>query len=255
LARNCPKGNGGKGGVNSFEGEEYEGEEGAGEELEAEWLGYVGEPEKESGWLGCLHALGDDCVGCLGEVENQRHKQDEWKTPKQTVKSVLPRKCENKSHKEKPNTKNSFEELKEKEILNIEGTWKPISITIDSGAGNNVAPKDSFPWIDLVANEDSRNGRFYTTANGKRVYVLGEKVVTVRSKEGVTKKMKFQIRDVTRILASVGKITMSDNKVNMHKTGGAIMDSNGDNIEIEIENGVYVVNVLVKTSGFTRPGQ
>ena len=154
---------------------------------------------------------------------------------------------------------NKFEELKSKEgesaeVNNLIGTWEPIVVTVDSGAGANVAPKDAFPWIELQENDDSRSGRYYTTANGKRVYVLGEKTIIITSKEGVVKKMKFQIADVTRILASVRKITKAGNKVTMHKTGGLIKDVGGSEIEIEIENGVYVVKAHVKNSGFTRQG-
>ena len=139
------------------------------------------------------------------------------------------------------------------EINNITGTWEPISVTIDSGAGNNVAPKNSFPWMPMQENEDSRRGRYYTTANGKKVYVLGEKTITIRSKEGIIKKMKFQICDVTRILGSVGKITKANNSVNLNKDGGKIVDKNGEEIEIDMENGVYVVNAQVMATGFTRP--
>ena len=149
--------------------------------------------------------------------------------------------------------KEGFKESSNGEVNNIIGTWEPISVTIDSGAGNNVAPKNSFPWIPMQENEDSRRGRYYTTANGKKVYVLGEKVVTIRSKEGIIKKMKFQICDVTRILGSVGKITKANNCVNLNKAGGKIVDNNGGEIEIDMENGVYVVNAQVMVTGFTRP--
>ena len=104
----------------------------------------------------------------------------------------------------------------------------------------------------MQQNEDSKNGRYYTTANGKPVYVLGEKIVLIKSKEGVTKKMKFQICDVTRVLGSVSKIAKANNEVNMDKAGGKISDSNGDEIKIEIENGFYVVKAFVKAAGFTR---
>ena len=55
------------------------------------------------------------------------------------------------------------------------GKWEPVELTIDSGAGNNVAPKSAFPWLPIEPNENSKSGRYYVTANGKKVYVLGEK--------------------------------------------------------------------------------
>jgi hypothetical protein len=256
ISRNCP--NGGKGGVNSFE-EDAEYEEEApeeGSEITPEWLGYFGKGEKESGWLGFLNSLEDDeCKSCAGNLGT-------FEAAKKTVKSGMNNKVHNKG---KVTFKNKFEELGEKEIVNkkgkeveeinsMTGTWEPITITIDSGAGNSVAPRHAFPSVELQQNEDSRNGRYYTTANGKKVYVLGEKNVVIKSKEGVVKKMKYQICDVTRILGSVGKITKAGNEVNLNKTGGKIIDGNGDEINVEIENGVYVVKAYVKTSGFTRQG-
>ena len=67
--------------------------------------------------------------------------------------------------------------------------------------------------------------------------------------------MKFQICDVTRILGSVGKITKANNEVNLTKSGGKIVDGSGDEINAEMENGVYVVKAYVKTTGFTRQEQ
>ena len=88
-----------------------------------------------------------------------------------------------------------------------------------------------------------------TDASGRRVYVLGEKVITVKSASGLIKKMKFLIADVTRILASIGKITKAGNEVKMKKDGGEIIDRGGGSIEMELENGVYVIRCWAKKDG------
>jgi hypothetical protein len=124
--------------------------------------------------------------------------------------------------------------------------WEPLLLTMDSGAGNNVAPKNAFPWIKLQPNADSRAGRYYVAANGKKVYVLGEKVVTIKTTCGKIKKMRFQIADVTRILVSIGKVTEAGNEVVMKKKGGKIVDASGAEFEMTMENGVYVMEVMVK---------
>ena len=265
ISRNCPKG---KGGMNNFEEAEYEEEEAEGQpEEQVEWLGCFANiesawarcPEEEVGWLGCLNVIDKDEEAAKMSL-NTLAKSDT---------SFVPAKSKTKNNEKSENckcavkTENRFNELKEKEteINNLTGAWEPITLTIDSGAGNNVAPKNAFPWIKLQENDDSRSGRFYTTANGKRVYVMGEKVVTIKTMEGVIKKMKFQIADVTRILASVGKITGAGNEVLMQKNGGKIKDTNGKDTEMEIENGVYVVKGFIKaeneetgTSVFHRQG-
>ena len=79
--------------------------------------------------------------------------------------------------------------------------------------------------------------------------MLGEKTIAIKSKEGVTKKIKFQMADVTRVLASVGKIASAGNQVIMSKQGGVIKDKDDNVINLELENGVYVVKGMVKTQG------
>ena len=267
IAANCPNKGGGKGGMSSFEEGEYEPEETIEDtpnvSEEVEWLGYLANvgnewepvPERDDKWLGCLNVV-CGCAGELGSVENN------WETPK---KAATPKK-QVKDNKPDIKTENQFDGLREKEnairiemdklkkkeqeiqseINSFTAHWEAITVTVDSGAANNVAPKNAFPWVKLEENDDSRNGRYYTTANGKRVYVLGEKTVTIRSKEGVIKKIKFQICDVTRILASVSKIAKADNTVTMKKNGGVIKDLKGNEMEIEIENGVYVIKASIK---------
>ena len=58
--------------------------------------------------------------------------------------------------------------------------------------------------------------------------------------------MRFQIADVTRILVSIGKVTEAGNEVIMKKKGGKIIDASGAEFEMQMENGVYVMEVMVK---------
>ena len=141
---------------------------------------------------------------------------------------------------------NRFEPMSKKKeeaipVNALVGQWEPIILTMDSGAGNNVAPRNAFPWIALEPNDDSRAGKYYLAANGKRVYVLGEKVVTLRMPDGRIKKMRFQIADVTRVLVSIGKVTQAGNDVTMSAKGGKVVDKLGNEYNMELENGVYVM--------------
>ena len=147
----------------------------------------------------------------------------------------------------------------ESEINSLVGNWESLVLTMDSGAGNNVAPRDAFPWAKLEPNDDSRAGKYYLAANGKKVYVLGEKVITMKMEDGVVKRIRFQIADVTRILVSVGKVTKAGNQVVMEKKGGKVIEPNGRQFNMEMENGVYIMKCWVKTEGndsrFPRPAQ
>ena len=52
--------------------------------------------------------------------------------------------------------------------------WKPISIMMDSGACDCVAPPDCFPGIPVVATTASRDGLEYTAAGGHKIPNLGQ---------------------------------------------------------------------------------
>ncbi len=56
-----------------------------------------------------------------------------------------------------------------------EDRWEKFEGIMDSGAVDNVAPETAFPWIPLTVHEDARVGKYYVTASGKKVYVLGVK--------------------------------------------------------------------------------
>ena len=281
LARNCKLG---KGGVNNLEEQYNEDEgyyEGACEENvveEPEEIGSLGsfvaawQEEEDPKWLGNLNCLDDmKAAGELGLI------QEEWQKPKKTVRidkdAIMMKsakaagkvgnichesmwdKLKHVARESEKKVKGLASKLEIGPVMALGGTWEAITVTADSGAGNNVAPKDAFPWIKLEENDDSRNGRYYTTANGKRVYVLGQKTIVIKTKEGIMKTMVFQICDVTRILASVGKIMKAGNDVLMSKKGSKVIDAKGREIAMEMENGVFVIKCHVKVdeaSVFTR---
>ena len=254
LARDCRLG---KGGVNNIE-EQYGDEEGYSEYQEEhvveepEDIGPLAslvsswQEEEDIKWLGNLNCL-DECknAGELGLV------QEEWQKPKKTVQRL-----KSVAQESEKKVKGLSSKLEAGPVMALAGAWEPITVTADSGAGNNVAPKNAFPWIKLEENDDSRNGRYYTTANGKRVYVLGQKTIVIKTREGIMKTMVFQICDVTRIPASVGKIMQAGNDVIMSKNGSKVIDAKGREIAMAMENGVFVIRCRVKVddaSVFTRP--
>ena len=90
------------------------------------------------------------------------------------------------------------------------------------------------------------------------MYVLGQKAIIIRTKEGILKTMVFQIADVTRILASVGKIMNAGNDAIMSRKGSKIVDVKVKEIGMEMENGVFVIRCHVKVEDapvFTRQAQ
>ena len=101
-----------------------------------------------------------------------------------------------------------------------------MEITVDSGAAEVVAPPGFAPEYATKASAGSRAGAKYRTASGNLIANQGEKRVTLRTESGELRTMTFQVADVTKPLASAGRITArghrivldDDDSYIMHKT-------------------------------------
>ena len=79
----------------------------------------------------------------------------------------------------------------------------PYPIIIDSGAAGSVLPIGWCPQAQTTKGAESRK---YTAANGSTISNKGEKVVSMVTRAGRWKSMRFQVGDVTRRSVSVHKI-------------------------------------------------
>ena len=91
--------------------------------------------------------------------------------------------------------------------------WKPISIMVDSGACDCVAPPDTFPGIPVVATTASRDGLEYTAAGGHRIANLGMSRPAVFTTAGECNSMTFQIAAISKPLGAVSKFVGCNHKV------------------------------------------
>ena len=94
-------------------------------------------------------------------------------------------------------------------ISNMVGTaWEsfPFPIIIDSGAAASVLPEKWCSHVQTMSTQASRNGEHYTAANGGEIFDRGDKTITMTSREGHLRNMKFTSCDVNRALGSVSAI-------------------------------------------------
>ena len=132
--------------------------------------------------------------------------------------------------------------------------WQPMPqpLIIDSGAAETVMPLSWFEGHTVKATEQSRNKRFYTTANKEKIYNEGERDLVVSSFEGdKTRKMTFQVAKVSKALGSVSQIIAKGNKMVFQKDSQGNdcsyiehVDS-GEVMWLRERDGVYVLDVLV----------
>ena len=72
-------------------------------------------------------------------------------------------------------------------------TWDslPHPIIIDSGAAASVIPTSWCAHVQTRETEESRRGQHYTAANGGKIFNEGERLVTMMSREGLMRDMRF----------------------------------------------------------------
>jgi hypothetical protein len=98
-------------------------------------------------------------------------------------------------------------------INNVEEGWELISVLIDSGSTETVAPKDSLRGYELMSTDWSEAGKGYSAANGSDIPNLGEKIVKGQAMNGMWCTMRFQICEVTKPLGSVSRICQAGSRV------------------------------------------
>ena len=133
------------------------------------------------------------------------------------------------------------------EILEVgEGGWEKIDITLDSGAAETVGPKSAVEGV-RVRRDNGREGMNYRAANGTTMPNYGEQRLCWESEEGQRGGINIQITDVTKVLASVGKICEAGNRVVFEPDGGFIERiKDGNRTQFKRKGAVYVLETWVR---------
>ena len=103
-------------------------------------------------------------------------------------------------------------EMCEVSVEHKEG-WKAISILIDSGASDSVAPPGMFPKIKILETNASRAGVEYTAAGGRKIPNLGMQRPYIHLLDGSKYTMTFQVAGGSKALGAVSRIVGAGNRV------------------------------------------
>ena len=101
--------------------------------------------------------------------------------------------------------------------------YERIRITADSGAVDHVAPRSTAAHIPIRETAASRQGVHYVAANGSKISNMGAKKIRGYTKERTPLDMTWQIAEVKRPLASIGKICDAGNTAIFTDRGGFIV--------------------------------
>ena len=79
----------------------------------------------------------------------------------------------------------------------------PYPIIVDSGASASTLPRGWCQRVKLWETPESKAGQGFQAANGESIPNLGRRAVTLMTREGVIRDMRFEVCNVTRALGSV----------------------------------------------------
>ncbi len=141
---------------------------------------------------------------------------------------------------------------------NKQNEWKKVSLTVDSGACENVMDvEEALPGYEVKPSKASINGVKYASATGEEIPNLGEVVLPIVTPEGGRCRIKMQAAEVSKPLASVKRICQTGHIVVFDEDGSYIYNKASGSINhLREEGGNYMLDVWVPPNnprGF--PGQ
>ena len=137
--------------------------------------------------------------------------------------------------------------------------YEVIKVTADSGAVDHVAPKNTGKKFKTRDTEASKRGMHYIAANGTKIMNQGEKTISGITEDNVPLNMTWQVAEVKKPLASIGRICDAGNVAVFTKEGGYIVGrktaetfigqlqkSRRPKMQMRRENGVYHFKLYVE---------
>ena len=131
-------------------------------------------------------------------------------------------------------------------------------MTADSRAAHHVAPIHTANHLELRETEASRQGVKYVAANGQKISNLGQRKIQGVTDRGTPLGMTWQVADVKKPLASVGRMCDAGNVAVFTKDGGYVVPGEymtevigsldkmeKSTLRMTRENGVYNFNLWV----------
>ncbi len=151
-----------------------------------------------------------------------------------------------------------LKEVKDGAISGLaESEWVEVTITVDSGASETVAPLKMAENIPIENSEASLRGVSYEVANGGIIRNTGQKNCIVQTNGGTAKLLSFQVCDVHKPLLAVSRLCEAGNAVVFHPAWSYIENlKTGERTTLVEREGLYELKVWMRAAkDFGRPGQ
>ena len=126
----------------------------------------------------------------------------------------------------------------------------PYPIIVDSGASASTMPKGWCQHVKLWETPESKAGQAFNAANGEEIPNLGRRAITLMTREGAIRDMKFEVCNVTRALGSVSQMCRAGHKVVFNPpddpSGSYIQHiETGQKMWLVEKDGIYLLDVRV----------
>ena len=140
-------------------------------------------------------------------------------------------------------------------VTNREVTWEKLTLTVDSGASDTVIPPGCCTWAAL--HHTNKVGNEYEVANGAVVHNLGERrfIMRLGQKTNELELCCQVVESVQKPLLAVSSVAAQGHSVVFALENSHILLNNGEKLPMRNENGVYEIDIWVKSTGFSRPSE
>ena len=138
-------------------------------------------------------------------------------------------------------------------VCNMTGErWEelPFLVIIDSGACASVMPTEWCPHAQITDTPRPKARELFRAANGHKIYNEGQKCVTMMTKEGTKRDMKFTVCEASKAFSSVSQMCNMGHRVIFippWSGEGPYREypDIGEKMWLEQKGGLYILNAKV----------
>ena len=130
------------------------------------------------------------------------------------------------------------------------GEWTEVEFAVDSGATETAMNQDILKIVETKDGVAAKRGVVYEVANGIRIPNLGEKRFVGYTAEGGGREVLARVCNANNALLSVRRMVAAGNRVVFGDQSYIESMTTGERVCLEENEGMYMVNMWIKSDVF-----